>query len=400
MSTHAQKHTVTIEGHCDPAFAAVRDVFAEHFERHPAGGPPELGACVSVVIGGRTVVDLWGGYADAERTKPWSRDTVTMVASCTKGLTALAAARCVDRGALDPDALVSRYWPEYGCAGKEHTKVWDVFTHQAGQPLLGVALPPGALWNWDTVVSAFAAGAPQWQPGTAIGYHAFSYGHLAGELVRRVSEGRTVGQIVRDEIGAPLGVDVLLGVRDEELARCAQFVAPPLGSPFGAMGHAGDDTDFSTLTRYDDMRLLSAAAANSLEWKRAAFPAAAAFTNARALARIYGALACGGTIDGTRVIGKDTLSALSAAHARGPDRTLGAEASYAFGWQTPAAAILRDAAPCSFGHPGGWGSLGWCDPDLELGFGYAMNQTWSLVGDPRAPRLYQAATHCATHLNP
>jgi CubicO group peptidase (beta-lactamase class C family) len=385
-----------IEGSCDQAFARVRELFEEHFVRHPAGGPAELGASVSVVVAGATVVDLWGGYADAARARPWTRDTVSMAASCTKGLTALVAAQQVARGALDPDALVSRYWPEYGCAGKEGTRVWDLFTHAAGQPTLGVKLePPGSLWDWDRAVSAFAAAAPQWVPGSAHGYHAFSFGHLCGEVVRRVSAGRTVAELLRSEVAAPLGVDVLLAVRPDELSRCAELVAPPAESPFAQIGHAGDETDFATLTRYDDMRLLSAAAANSLQWRQAGWPAAGAFTNARALARIYGALALGGTLDGHELIGRDALHALTTTHRRGADRILNSESAFAFGWQTPAAAILEHVGARSFGHPGGWGSLGWADPDLQLGFGYTLNQTWMLMGDPRSVRLYEAAAQCA-----
>ena len=128
--------------------------------------------------------------------------------------------------------------------------------------------------------------------------------------------------------------------------------------------------------------------------KQAGWPAAGAFTNARALARIYGALALGGSLDGVQLIGRDTLTALTRTKLRGPDRTLGGEAAFAFGWQTPAGAILEHAGSHSFGHPGGWGSLGWADPDLQLGFGYTMNQTWALMGDPRSIRLYEAATRC------
>ena len=396
MKYNAPMNDPAIEGHCDPRFARVRELFSEHFVRHPGGGLPELGACVSVVVGGRTVVDLWGGYADAARTRPWTRDTVSMVASCSKGLTALVGAQHVDRGALDPEALVARHWPEYGCAGKENTRVWDLFTHAAGLPLLGQKLePPGSLWSWERATSAFAAATPQWEPGSAHGYHAFSYGHLCGEVLRRVAAGRAVGEQLRSEIAGPLGVDVYMGVRDAELGLCAELVAPPAESPVAAIGHSGDGTDFDTLTRYDDMRLLSAAAANSLQWKHAGWPAAGTFTNARALARIYGALALGGEIDGVRVIGADTLAALTTTHRRGPDRTLNVDSAYAFGWQTPAGAILGQAGARSFGHPGGWGSLAWADPDQQLGFGYTMNQTCALMGDPRAPRLYEAAAQCA-----
>jgi len=383
-----------IEGHCEAAFARVREVFVEQFERHPSGGTPENGASVSVVHAGRTVVDLWGGYRDEARTQPWQQDTVVMVASSTKGLTALVASRLVEQGLLDPEALVSRYWPEYGCAGKEGTRVEHLLTHQAGLPTLSEELAPGELWDWPRIAARFAAATPQYTPGTALGYHALSFGHLVGELVRRVS-GRPVSELVREEIAGPLGIDVLMTVRDHELPRIAELCAPPARSMFSALGHLGDGTDFSTLTRYDDPRLLSAASANSLPWKRAGQPAAGAYTNARALARVYGALADGGALDGVRLLQPETIERLTRERVRGADRTLNTEAAYAFGWQKPATAIMAGAGARGFGHPGGWGSLGWGDPALRLGFGYAMNQTWAIVGDPRSVKLYEAAAACA-----
>jgi CubicO group peptidase (beta-lactamase class C family) len=381
-----------LDGHCDPAFRTVRDTFAEHFERHPAGGPPELGASVSVVVRGRTVVDLWGGFADRARTRSWQRDSLCMVASCTKGLTALAVQQRVEAGQLDVEAPVARYWPEHAQNGKQATLVRHFLTHQAGQPTLDADLGPGGVWDWPRVTRAFAAAPPLWEPGSALGYHAFSFGHLVGEVVRRVS-GRSVGELLRSQVATPLGVEPCLGVNDDELARCVEFVAPPSG-PFAAIGGAGEGADFAAVSRYSDPRLLSAAAANSLVWRRAGWPAAGTFTNARALARVYGALANGGELDGVRLLRRDTLEQATREYARGRDSTLGNEAAFALGWQKSLPGGFLPSGAKGFGHAGGWGSLGWADPDCGLGFGYTLNQTFALLGDPRATRLYAAALAC------
>jgi CubicO group peptidase (beta-lactamase class C family) len=388
-----------IHGSCDAAFANVRDTFAEHFARHPVeGGPAEVGAAVSVVVDGRCVVDLWAGHRDAARSQPWTRDTIVMVASATKGLVALVANRLIDQGRLDPEANVGRYWPEYSRGAKSDTLVRHLLCHQAGLPALREDLGPGGIWEWDRVVHALADAEPAWVPGTAHGYHPLTWGHLVGEVIRRI-DGRNVGDIVREDLAGPLGVPFELGfdpaVPPGSTHVCADFIPPPESSPFANLGRIDPATDFASVSRLDDPRLYSPAAAGSACWKRAGFPAAAGYTNARTLARVYGALARGGQIDGVRVLGADTLAARESLGVRGRDRTWGVETAFAAGWQIPSNAMLPGGGSTSFGHPGGWGSLGWADPELRLGFGYVMSQTWSLAGDPRATRLYTAAQDCA-----
>src|SRR5882672_1665847 len=189
-------------GHCDTAFAAVRDAFAQNF----ADGR-ELGASLSISIEGHNVVDLWGGYADAAKTRPWDRDTIVCVFSCTKGVVAIATMWAVTRGLLDLDAPVAQYWPEFAAEGKDAIPVRWLLTHEAGLPAIAKRMPHGALSDWDAMTSALAAQAPWWEPGTAHGYHGVTYGHLIGEVLRRAT-GRDCGALIRDELAAPLDVEL------------------------------------------------------------------------------------------------------------------------------------------------------------------------------------------------
>src|SRR5262245_40758050 len=199
-----------IDGQCDPRFAAVRDTFAAAFE---AGR--EVGASFAATVDGRPVVDLWGGFADAARTRPWQRDTIVNVFSTTKAMTALVAHMLADRGALDLDAPVTRYWPEFAAAGKESIPVHYLLSHRSGLAALRAQLPVEALWDWRRMTDALAAQAPWWEPGSASGYHAMTYGYLVGEVVRRAA-GTTVGAFFRDEVATPLGADFHIGIAADE----------------------------------------------------------------------------------------------------------------------------------------------------------------------------------------
>src|SRR5437867_3906323 len=186
--------TALVEGDCDPRFAAVRDAFAANF----AAGR-EAGASFAATVDGRLVVDLWGGHADVAGTRAWRRDTIVNVFSTTKAMTTLCAHVLVDRGQLDLDAPVARYWPEFAAAGKEKLPIRDLLTHQAGLAALHGRLPTEALYDWPGMTDALAAEAPWWEPGSASGYHAITFGYLVGEVIRRIS-GRTPGAFFRDEI--------------------------------------------------------------------------------------------------------------------------------------------------------------------------------------------------------
>ena len=283
---------VARDGMCDSRFRRVRDAFAENFAQHG-----EVGAAVAGTVGGKPVVDLWAGYADAARTRRWTRDTIVNIASTTKGLTAICAHRLVDRGLLDLEEPVATYWPEFAQAGKAAIPVHFLLSHRAGLPAIAAPLPTEALYDWDTMTRALAAQEPWWEPGTQHGYHAFTFGWLVAEVVRRIT-GKSLGTCWREEVAEPLGIDCHIGLAAEHDARVAEFIAippPPPGEPAfeeellknaGPMVQKANNNPPHTVA---DM--------NTRAWRGAEIPAGNAHTNARALARVFGALGCGGEVE-------------------------------------------------------------------------------------------------------
>ncbi len=214
-----------LHGDCDPRFQAVRAEFERNFRERG-----EVGAAVCVLVDGRSVVDLWGGVADRRTQRPWQRDTLGLVWSCTKGAVALCAHILVSRGQLDLDALVARYWPEFAQAGKEAITTRLLLSHQAGLPTVRQPLQPGGLFDWQYVTETLAAAAPFWEPGTRQGYHALTFGHLVGEVVRRVA-GQPLDVFFRDEIAGPLSLDFHLGLPEADEPRVAPTIKPDLTPP-------------------------------------------------------------------------------------------------------------------------------------------------------------------------
>ncbi len=210
---------VKIEGTCDPKFSRVKDAFAENFEKRS-----EVGAAAAVVLDGKSVVDIWGGHADKAATRPWTRDTLVNVYSTTKGVTAICAHRLVDKGLLDIDAPVAKYWPEFAQAGKDKLPVRFLLSHRAGLPAVRKILDGDALFNWTTMTTALAEQEPWWEPGTAHGYHAVTFGWLVGEVIRRIT-GKTPGVYLRDEIAGPLELDFHIGLDAKHDARVAGLIA-------------------------------------------------------------------------------------------------------------------------------------------------------------------------------
>lgn len=198
-----------LQGTCHPRFERVRDRFAAGFEQGD-----ELGAALCLTLEGETVVDLWAGHADAERSRPWQRDTLVNVYSSTKGIVALAAHQLVDDGRLDLDLPVAHYWPEFAAGGKAALPVRYLLSHQAGLAAVRKPLPPDGLYDWEVMTSALAEQEPWWEPGRAHGYHALTFGWLVGEVVRRVT-GQRIGDVVRDRIASPLGVRFEIGFGPE-----------------------------------------------------------------------------------------------------------------------------------------------------------------------------------------
>lgn len=378
-----------VEGECDPRFERVRRTFEKSFE---AG---EVGAAVAITLDGRPVVDLWGGFADAARTRPWQRNTIVNVYSTTKGVTAICAHRLVETHRLDLDAPVARYWPEFAQAGKERMPVRFLLSHQAGLPAVRKILPQDALYYWNAMCAALAAETPWWEPGTKHGYHALTYGFLVGELIRRI-DGRSVGGYFRDELALPLGLDFWIGLPGREHVRCADMIpAPP-----GAAG-AEDVLEQFSKNASEMVRLTfnnppgRRGHVNSPEWREAEIPAGNGHGDARSLARLYGALACGGELDGVHVLSKQAIDRARTEQAFGKDEVLGFPMRFGLGFMLRHDLMPLGPNASAFGHAGAGGSIAFADPEARIGFAYVMNQMQGgTTGDPRGFRLIGALYKC------
>ncbi|HEX5065799.1 MAG TPA: serine hydrolase domain-containing protein [Myxococcota bacterium] len=379
-----------IHGTCHPRYARVRDAFAEGFRARD-----EIGASVAVVADGETVVELWAGHADPARSRPWERDTIVHMYSATKGMTALCALRLVARGALDLDAPVARYWPEFAQAGKGDISVRWLISHRAGLPALRRRMPPGSLYDWDAMCAALAEAEPCVTPGQ-VAYHPVTFGWLVGELVRRV-DGRSLGRFFREEIGEPLGADLHIGLGPAEEKRAADItlVTPP---PEIAAAFAGGEGGELPLVALAFMNPQGTGDHNCAAHRRAEIPAINAHGTALALAKVYGALARGGELDGVRVLAPSVVEAARTEQVRGIDPLMAAPIRMGLGYwitQPGVPGYAYGPGERSFGHPGAGGSLGFADPDARLGFGYVTNRMGrSIEVDERPQALIDALYAC------
>ncbi|MGW0200885.1 serine hydrolase domain-containing protein [Nonomuraea sp. NPDC003201] len=381
-----------IGGETAPGFEAVREAFAADL-----AGAPETGAAVSVYLHGRKVVDLWGGIADPGTGRPWERDTLQLVYSTTKAVTATCALLLSQRGELDLDAPVAEYWPEFAANGKKRIPVRWLLTHQAGLPAIDHPITPREAIAWEPMVTALAAQRPYWEPGTEHGYHGLTYGWLVGEVVRRVS-GRSLGTFLADEIAGPLGLDLWIGLPETERHRVSRIIDTP--PDFQAMARIDLNAlpepmrevmtafaDPTSLTRRSLAVVTPPLDHNRPEEQAAEMPATNGICTARALARFYAALI--GEIDGHRILTPGTLTAATAEQVSGIDRILRmpVRIGTGFGLPTPDAFWY---SPTAFGFPGRGGSLGFADPATGLAFGYVMNHVLEGVPDLRAANLLAA----------
>jgi CubicO group peptidase (beta-lactamase class C family) len=377
-----------IEGTCDARFDRVKEAFAENFAKRN-----EYGAAVAVTIAGKPVLDLWAGHADKARTHPWTRDTLVNVFSTTKGLTAICAHRLADQGKLDFDAPVSRYWPEFAQNGKERIPVRQLLNHRAGLPAIRHQLTDQAAYDWQVMTTALAAEEPWWEPGSKHGYHALTYGWLVGEVIRRIT-GKSLGAYFRDEIAGPLGLDCHIGLDPRNDERCGQMIQspPPPPGQMNIFQYAMDHPASVTARTFNNPpTALKLSAVNARAWRGAEIPAANGHTSARALARLYGALADGGQADGVRVLSPAAISRCYIEESAGNDEVLLVPTRFSTGFMLPQAHDPIGPNSHAFGHPGAGGSLGFADPDAKVGFGYTMNKMGPyILIDPRTRCLIEA----------
>jgi len=394
---------IRIGGEVAPGFEGVRDAFARNFVEHG-----EVGAGFSLVVDGRTVVDLVGGVADAATGAPYTHDTLQLVFSTTKGAAAICANLLAQRGELDVDAPVTAYWPEFGAAGKGDIPVRWLLCHKAGLPFVDAPIGLADALAWDPPVEALAAMTPTWDPGTAHGYHAVTYGWLVGEVVRRIT-GRSLGTFFADEVAGPLGLEFWIGLPDDQQARVAPLTNRGLRRADGAAdpgdGLAGLTEQIEQLLGPGSLlvKALAGTAAlafagdgvfNRPDLRAAELPAANGVTTARSLARMYAAVigpvpdGGGGTIG--PLLGADQVAAAATTQTTGADRVLMFDTTFGLGFMTSGTFAPLGGAG-SFGHPGAGGSVGFADPEHGIGFGYVMNRMMTnLAGDPRSRGLVAA----------
>lgn len=372
---NAQSTDLNIEGSCHPAFIAVQHAL----ERNMAAGE-EVGCAVSVMIDGETVVDLWAGFRDSARTDPWRRNTITDMKSVGKSVFALCVLRLVSQGVIELDAPVARYWPEFAQAGKDKITVRLLLGHLASLPYADAA-PMGSLYEPGVVAAALAAQKPEWEPGTQHCYHSFTFPPLCAELIRRAS-GRSVHDYQMDEIATPLGAEYWLGLDDNQQALCAQYIETP-GTP-SLEGMKRNPASplyraWRPLPRDEDY--------NSAAWRRYA-----GHGNARGMARIYGALANGGKLNGYEVIAPEVLAEATRATWQGQDFMTKRPFSMGLGFMLAGPAFPVGGGVRNFGHPGMGGSIAFADPDRRMSFSYVPNRM-SPIADagPWATALIAAA---------
>ncbi|WP_407110395.1 serine hydrolase domain-containing protein [Streptomyces sp. DSM 116494] len=382
----------TIHGVVAPGFEPVREAFTANFARRW-----DIGAAVCVYQYGLPVVDLWGGVADPESGRPWRRDTLQLVYSATKGATATAVHMLAERHALDLDAPVAKYWPEFAANGKADLPVRWLLSHRAGLVALDQPVPLKEALAWRPMTEALAAQGPLWTPGAAHGYHGRTWGWLVGEVIRRVS-GCTPGRFFADEIAAPLGLDFFIGLPAGNRHRVSRMVyrrpdvdlttVPPESIPeeLREQVTAWRDPDSFSNRAYavTDPAEIDF---GSPEVQAAELPASNGIGTACALARMYAALI--GEVDGVRLLTQETLESAIKEQSAGKDQVMLVPSRFSDGYMLPTEACPMTGSR-AFGHTGRGGSLGFADPEHGITFGYVMNHIVGGGEDRRALSLVDA----------
>ena len=377
-----------VEGTVEPGYEGVRDAFAENFSSHG-----DVGAAFCLYVKGRKVVDIWGGLADLKTGRKWDEDTLALVYSTSKGVSAICAHLLAQRGQLDLDVPVIDYWPEFGQAGKSQIPVRWLLSHRAGLPVIDRHLTPAEALAWGPAVDALAAQAPVWEPGTKHGYHALTYGWLVGEVIRRAT-GRTLGEVLAEEASRPLGLDLWIGLPEAEEQRVCRLI------PVEPVALSPDDLSALPPDRLEMLKAMTSPSSlamralnvtdppfnfNRRDVHAAELPAANAIGTARALAKLYAATV--GEVDGIRLLDPATIEDATREQADGQDQVILQDTRFGSGFFLPSP-FTPLMGPRSFGHPGAGGSLAFADPERGIGFAYVMNKMQqSLSGDPRTADL-------------
>jgi len=387
----ARGGTYDFAGTFVPEYRPVVDAFITNFKVED-----EVGAACSVMLDGRTVVDVYGGWRDGARTKPWDAPTTVCMMSVAKGITAICFNMLIDRGLVDPNARVTEYWPEYGRNGKEKTLVRHFLDHTAAVPVLTTnPLWPGAMFDREAMIKALEEQEPLWEIGTKAAYHVHHQGFLLGEIMRRVT-GKTVGPFLREQVTTPLHAEYYIGgMTDEEQSFVAE-VMPNMEAKLFAAKDGADQTSLRALAFKQNPNEPWATTMNRREWRTVEIASGSGHGNARGVARIYGALGAGGSLDGVTIMSKRQIEAMITEQHNQTEGLQERPYHQALGLllNTPQAVYMGPNMR-SFGHHGIGGSIGFCDPDARIGFSYACNKMHAVgTNGPRAARLIDALYGC------
>jgi CubicO group peptidase (beta-lactamase class C family) len=364
-------HTTPLGGACSARFEPLRELFNAKLE-----SGEELGASLAVNIDGDMVVDLWGGWADEARTAPWTENTIANVFSTTKTMTALAALVLVDRGELDLDATVAKYWPEFAERGKQDIKIRQLLAHTSGVSGWEQPITLDDVYDWEKSTALLADQPPWWEPGTASGYHMLNYGHLIGEVIRRIT-GQRLGEFFATHIAGPLGADFHIGLAPSEFHRVTKVVSPPVipaNPAFDPKQLDPNSVAFKTWTNPS----IPPDYSWTQGWRRADIGAANGHGNACSVVRLQSAVACGGEVDGVRFLSPQTIDRIFDVQSNGMDLVIGIPLKIGVGYS-----LLPEGRVCCWGGTGG--SLALVDVDRRITVGYVMNKmgpgtiAWALV---------------------
>ena len=374
---------VPIAGRCNPRFDEVREQFARNFVERG-----EVGAGLCVLVDGEPVVDLVGGWADADRTRLWRTDTLVDVYSVGKAVVALLALQLVDEGRIALDDPVASVWPEFAAGGKESATIRHALCHRAGVPAIRIPLTNADLWEWDTMTAALAATEPWWEPGTQHAYHTNTYGHLIGGIIHRVT-GELPGTRLQS-VAEPLGADIWCGLPEVEQARCAEVIwalgeMPPLPDPDTLLG----DARMTQLSYFNPPGYSSMGVVNTPQWRATQIPSTNSHATAAGIARIYQ-----GLLEPGRLLSEALLSEATSPQSVGYCPILGEEVTFGLGFKPTTERRPFGPNPASFGHFGTGGALGFADPDATVAFGYAMNHVIPRWQSSRNRSLMDALYRC------
>ena len=373
-----------IHGTCEDGFEAVRDAFEQNF----AEGL-EVGAAAAVTVDGEPVVDIWAGDAGPGGS-PWERDTIVNVYSTTKTMAATCMLALADRGELDFDAPVCRYWPEFARNGKEGVLVRHVMSHTAGLPGFDPPVAPEDLYDLDAIAERLAAQELWWAPGTKSGYHAVTQGNLEGEILYRIT-GKRMADWFRDEIAEPLGADFWMSLPASEDHRVGELLPPP--SLLEVLEASGVELDPESIAvRTLSSCPLDASEPRTREWRAAEIPAAGGIGNARSVARVHSMLACGGEVDGVRIMSEAGARRGLEEQIDNVDEVLMLRLRHGLGFARELDGWVTSPNPNHM-YWGGWGgSIAVVDFDVRASVAYVMNRMdAAITGDPRGGRIVDAA---------